>query len=211
MAGESPNSKAHQAIGAYFCAFSVLERELGEAIKVIFRLQQHEAADTIVAALGDVAKKINLVRSAILIAKNVDGSDTSEEWKTRADATMKTILGCNGGDRVALAHSYLEPRADGSVTLTSLQVPDGVLKNKQDTWTEADFKRKTERLAELTEQLRSLKNDLSTFTVTIPNTGWMTSYWDTPFALRHAALTDDLSHPPWAPPPLAGTEKKEPG
>ena len=43
------HANAFQAIGAYFCAFSAMERELGEAIKVIFRLQNHEAADTIVA------------------------------------------------------------------------------------------------------------------------------------------------------------------
>ena len=198
------HANAFQAIGAYFCAFSAMERELGEAIKVIFRLQNHEAADTIVAALGDVAKKINLVRSATQIAKNADGSDTSEEWKTRADATMKTILGCNSGDRVTLAHSYLEPNADESVTLTSLQVPGGVLKNRQETWTEADFRRKTEQLAELTAQLRSLKNNLSTFTVTVPNTGWMNPYWDTPLPMRRtmsAALIDALSQTAWVPRP----------
>ena len=77
MAQESQQARAFQAIGAYFCALSALERELGETIKVIFRLQQREAADTIVAVLGGVAKKIRLVRSAAQIAKNADGSQTS--------------------------------------------------------------------------------------------------------------------------------------
>ena len=63
MVEDDPCAKAYQAIGAYFCAFSALERELGEAIKVIFRLEQHEASDAIVAAFGDVSKKINLVWS----------------------------------------------------------------------------------------------------------------------------------------------------
>jgi hypothetical protein len=31
----APYAKAHQAIGEYFCTFSGLERELGEAIKVV--------------------------------------------------------------------------------------------------------------------------------------------------------------------------------
>jgi hypothetical protein len=60
MAAEPPFSKAPQAIGAYFRAFSAMEPELGETIKVVFRLQRHEAADTITAALGDISKKMLL-------------------------------------------------------------------------------------------------------------------------------------------------------
>ena len=88
------NVKAHQAIGAYFCAFSALERELGEAIKVVFRLQGHEAADAIAAAL-EMAKKIDLVWTAVLLAKKADGTETTEEWKEKAAATMSEIYGSN--------------------------------------------------------------------------------------------------------------------
>jgi hypothetical protein len=42
---EYPETKAHQAIGAFFCAFSELQQELGEAIKVLFRLQDHPASE----------------------------------------------------------------------------------------------------------------------------------------------------------------------
>jgi hypothetical protein len=76
MAAETPKAKAYQAVGEYFCAFSALDRELGETVKVIFRLQQHEAADTIIAALEDFSRKVRLVRSAVQVAKNADGSET---------------------------------------------------------------------------------------------------------------------------------------
>jgi hypothetical protein len=88
---QSPYAEAHQAIGEFYCEFSKLERELGETIKVIFRLEEHEASDAIVAALGDVGRKINLVWAAVLLAKNVDGSETTTEWKDKADKTMKAI------------------------------------------------------------------------------------------------------------------------
>jgi hypothetical protein len=58
-------TEAHQAIGAYLCAFSALDQELGETVKVIFRLQAHQAADTIVAALEDFSRKARLVRAAV--------------------------------------------------------------------------------------------------------------------------------------------------
>ena len=67
------HDKAYQAVGEYFCAFSALERALGEAIKVIYHLDQHEAADAIVAALGDMSKKINFVWTASRMAKNANG------------------------------------------------------------------------------------------------------------------------------------------
>src|SRR5512144_1522103 len=114
MAEESPCAKAHQAIGEFFCEFSKLERELGEAIKIIFRLEQHEASDAIVAALGDESRKINLVWVAALLAKNADGSEITSSWKDAADEKMKDIWACNG-NRNQLAHSFLEPSIDGSV------------------------------------------------------------------------------------------------
>jgi hypothetical protein len=172
MADESPYAKAHQAIGAYFCAFSALEHELGESIKVIFRLQGHEASDAIVAALGDVAKKIDLVWTATLVAKKADGSETTQEWKDNADKTMKAIWQCNG-DRVLLAHSHLEPDANGSVVLSRLRVKGGELKGKGEPnkWVQAEFENKIVRMNELTKQLKSVKSDLSTFQIALTLSG----------------------------------------
>src|SRR5260370_42150208 len=113
--------KAHQAIGAYFCTFSALDRELGETVKVIFHLQQQEAADTIIAALGDFVRKARLIGAAVQTAKQADGSETTEAWKTTAASTIRQILGCNEPDRVMLAHSFLEPNEDASVMLTPLR------------------------------------------------------------------------------------------
>jgi hypothetical protein len=174
MTEESHFAKAHQAIGEYFCAFSGLERELGETIKVVFRLQQHEASDTIVAALGDMARKINLVWAATQKAKNVDGTETSDAWKKSANETMKSIFSFND-DRNALAHSYLEPNADGSVHVARLQVSRGALRGTEpNTWTYDAFVSKVRQLKSLTNSLRTVREDLSTYTITIPDLGFIT-------------------------------------
>lgn len=83
MAETSSFADAHRAIGAYFCAFSRVEQELGESVKVVFDLQGNEAADAIVTAIWDYTRKANLVRAASTGAKNADGSDASAEWKDK--------------------------------------------------------------------------------------------------------------------------------
>jgi hypothetical protein len=133
MPEDSPHAKAHQAIGAYFSAFSALEHELGEAIKVVLRLQNHESGDAVVATLREVFKKIQLVWTAVLVAKNADGSETTKNWKDKARNTMTAISRCNE-ERVFVAHSRLEPQTDGSVVLDRLQVAGGELKGKGETW-----------------------------------------------------------------------------
>jgi hypothetical protein len=47
-----PLADAHRAIGAFFCAFSRVEHELGESVKAVYGLQNNDAGDAIVAALG---------------------------------------------------------------------------------------------------------------------------------------------------------------
>jgi hypothetical protein len=198
-----PVSEAQQAIGAYFCAFSALEQELGETVKVIFRLQTHEAADTIIAALDDFSRKVRLVRAAVAVAKNADGSETSAEWKTAADQTMTKILGVNENDRVLLAHSLLEAKDDGSVQFTRLHLPGGVLKNRQQVWTKPEFEKKIGELTSLTRRLQDIKRDLSTFTINLPNLGWMTIDTFQPTAGTHSqalkAITEPASN--WPPTP----------
>lgn len=199
------NVKAHQAIGAYFCAFSALERELGEAIKVVFRLQGHEAADAIAAAL-EMAKKIDLVWTAVLLAKKADGTETTEEWKEKAAATMSEIYGSNS-ERNALAHSHLEPAADGSVAFARLQNRSGVLKGKGEPnkWEPAHFASKITQLSELTKQLEQMKSDLSKFTVPLSGLGWLNDqhrqmYYPQPQMFRNNALLNSIASSPPAPP-----------
>jgi hypothetical protein len=167
MANEPSVDKAHQAIGAYFCAFSELERELGEAIKVVLRLQGNPAADTIVAVVNDFSRKARVVNAAIQVAKNADGTATTTEWKEKATETMRQILGCNNPDRTDLAHDYLEPHVDGSV---SLQKPG----QKARTWTYDELDRKVQKVKNLTGELRALRTDLTTLTISIPELGSIT-------------------------------------
>ena len=165
MAETDPNCKAHAAIGRYFYAFSTLERELGESLKVVLRLQENPAADATVGAVGDFARKANIVREAIQGAKNADGSAPTNEWKERADKTIREILGCNRPDRVDLAHDYLEPGPDGSL---GLQKPG----QNPRAWTSQDFDSKIKKLQDLAVGLTNVRTDLTTLRIPVP-TGWM--------------------------------------
>jgi hypothetical protein len=112
-------AKAHSAIGEYFSEFSELERELGEAVKVVLHLEDHEAADLVVDLLRYPRTKALVVKGAAQIAtKKKDGSEISMEWKERADKTLGDILSHNEACRDYLAHSHLEPQKDGSVKVT---------------------------------------------------------------------------------------------
>jgi hypothetical protein len=180
MADESPLAKAHEAIGEFACAFSEMDYEIGELIKVVYRLRKHEAADAIVAALGDFARKASLVWVAALQAKNVDESDTSPEWKSAASSTFKEAFACND-ERVALSHALLQPNADGSVRLVRLRNRDGELRGQEGSvWSTEDFKGKIDKMAGVTARLRTMKNDLDTLTITIPDVAPMD--WFQPFS-----------------------------
>src|SRR5260370_27237072 len=102
-------AKAHQAIGEYFSSFSELERELGKAVKVVLHLEDHDAADIVVAALRYPSTKASLVRAAAKVARKKDGSETVTEWKKKADETLEEIIEHSNGSRNTLAHSVLEP------------------------------------------------------------------------------------------------------
>ena len=92
MTETSPLAAAHQAIGAYYCQFSRVEHELGESVKVVYALENNEASDAVVAALGDVARKASLVWAASKGAKDTEGREASEEWKAKVEATIRRIF-----------------------------------------------------------------------------------------------------------------------
>jgi hypothetical protein len=178
----SPLADAHQAIGAHFAAFSRVEHELGESVKAVFGLENNDASDAIVAALGDFARKANLVRAASRGAKYADGSEASAEWKDKVEATIKRVLSCNG-HRVSLAHSLLQPNDDGSVDLVRLKLDHGKVTGRDAVkWSRDDFREKIQQLHKLAEELKSLNSELRTFKYTIPNLGtmnWMADFMTT--------------------------------
>jgi hypothetical protein len=164
---ETAYAKAYQAIGEYFCAFSELEQELGETIMVILRLQDHEARDNIIAALGeiDITKKIGLVEGAIQGATKNDRSEPGD-WKLSARATTKGIWECIP-DRNFLAHSHLEPKSDGSVDIAR----HGKLKGE--SWNKDKLAGKILRLRELKVELKKVSTRLQTLKIDFP----IPSYW----------------------------------
>jgi hypothetical protein len=160
-----------------------MERELGEAVKVVLGLTTHAAADFVVAALMDPARKANLVLAAVGVAKKVNGTDTCAEWKENASETLKSALGHNNPTRVGLAHSYLEPQADGSVRVTKLNLHDGRLTGEPETWTLED---KIKEVRETTKQLQKITTDLSELKISLPDLSWLAALSEPPLlTLRH--------------------------
>jgi len=158
-------AKAHQAIGTYFCEFSELERELGEAVKVVLHLEDHPAADLVVDLLRYPGTKARLVKDAAQIAtKKKDGSEISTKWKTRADKTLGKILNHNDTCRDHLAHSHLEPQEVGTVKVT--RRIEGQWKSKN--W---DLQTKINEVQRLTERLREVRTQLSQLDVPVRKIG----------------------------------------
>jgi len=158
-------AKAHQAIGQYFSEFSELERELGEAVKVVLHLEGHPAADIVVAALRYPSTKASLVRAAAKIARKKDGSGTSTEWKAKADETLNEIIKHSNGSRNTLAHSLLQPREDGSVNVTSRTLSHtGQMTQETKPW---NLKDEIDKAQRLTKELREIRIELSKLEVDV--------------------------------------------
>ena len=185
-----PLADAHRAIGAFFCTFSRVEHELGESVKAVYGLQNNDASDAIVAALGDVARKASLVLAASKGAKDANGSEASAEWKAKVETTIKCVFDCNNNNRVPLAHSLLQPNADGSVDLVHLKIDKkGKVQGKNGVkWSQGDFREKIQRLNKLADELELLNRELRTFKYVIPDLdlGWMGMM--TPQGIPHALL-----------------------
>jgi hypothetical protein len=164
-------AKAHQAIGEYFAEFSELERELGEAVKVVLDLETHDAADIVVAALKYPSNKASLVRAAVEVATKKDGSEPTA-WKAEADDTLKEIIEHSDGARNTFAHSHLEPQEDGSVKTTRQTLSH----RGQMTWGEPktwNLKDETNEVRRLTQELREIKDALPNLDVPVGKIQWI--------------------------------------
>ena len=163
MVEESGKANALQAIGAYMCAYSEVTYELGETLKVLFRITNNEMADAIVAALGDFARQANLVGALCRDARNADDTELSNEQKEQINGTISACLACNI-ERVKLAHGRLEPRADGSVAIVHLKVDKnaGVKGKDPVVWSPTEWTKQTTTLTKLASQLRNFQKELKT-------------------------------------------------
>jgi hypothetical protein len=166
MSEPDKTGDVYRALGRYFCVFSKVEHELGEAVKVIFRLQNHEGADAIVACLGDISRKLNLVRSGIIFARKPDGSETEPAWRSASEKMLTRIHTINTQERVLLAHSYLEPQATGTLKMTRL-TSQGELKITPHEWTDIQIDQKSNELEKLATEVRRITEVLDTLTITV--------------------------------------------
>jgi hypothetical protein len=180
-------AKAHQAIGQYFAEFSELERELGEAVKVVLHLEGHDAADIVVAALRYPSTKASLVRAAAKIARKKDGRAPPAQWKAKADKTLKDIIKHSNGSRNTLAHSLLQPREDGSVNVTSrtLSHSGQMTAGATETW---NVKNETDEVRRLTEGLREIRAELSKLEVDVGKIRWFTPHLEPPYVQAQGPL-----------------------
>jgi hypothetical protein len=160
-------AKAHQAIGKYFAEFSELERELGEAVKVVVDLEKHDAANIVVDLLRYPRTKAELVRGALQITtKKKDGTKISTKWKARAHKTLGTIIEHNNACRDYLAHSHLEPLENGSVKVTR----GSKGQRKPENW---NLQTKIDEVRRLTKALREIRIELSKLEVIVGKIHWV--------------------------------------
>jgi hypothetical protein len=185
--------KVHEAVGRFLCIFSELEHELGEAVKVIFKVQDQEAADAI-GALADFTKKVNLVKSAVDFARRSSGEELSGEWKKSAQATLNAILAVNTKERVLLVHSRLQPQTDGSVVITRLTA-QGTLKIDKKTWTQEDFRKKYTQIEDLINEVRAITKELLTVLLYAQGIATLSTSLGTPSIQQNHILPDARSIP----------------
>ena len=171
MNDDTKLAKAHQAIGEYFAEFSELERELGEAVKTVLHLEKHDAADIVVAALRYPSTKASLVRAAAEIARKKDGSETSPEWKAKADKTLGEIGKHCYDSRNTLAHSLLEPQEGGSVKVTSRTLSASGQKTET-----RNLKDEIDTVQRLTKELTEIRTELSKLDVTVGKIRWIRTH-----------------------------------
>jgi hypothetical protein len=179
MSGENLTAKTHEGIGEFFCAWSGVEQQINEAVKVVLGLRNNDASDAIVTLIGDFSKKATLVLAAIKDAKKGDGSPTTEEWKQKAKATISDAFASND-DRVLLAHRIKSVNADGSVEfLPRLLLDKGKIKAQDsDPWSYTDLTDKVSHVKAVAKKLEALGMDLRNITITIPapDLDWLANF-----------------------------------
>jgi hypothetical protein len=200
---KSGKANALQAIGAYMCAYSDATYELGETLKVLFKLENNEMADAVVAALGDFDRQARLMRALCTGARNVDGTGLSEERKRQIDSVISDCYTCND-ERVKIAHGRLEPHDDGSVEIVYMKVDRGGFKGRDPIiWSPTNWTNNTNKLTKLADELRNFQKELKNIEIQVPTAilGWLRE-WDDSAQIhrqRNAALLD--SGPTFVPGP----------
>jgi hypothetical protein len=205
-------AKALEAIGAYMCAYSDATYELGETLKVLFRITNNEMADAIVAALGDFARLAELARVLCQDARNADGTELSEERKKQIGRVISDCFTCNQ-ERVKIAHGRLEPRSDGSVAIVHVKVDKGKVKGKVPIiWSPTDWTENTKNLTKLADELRNFQQELKTIKIQIPTEstlGWLTNFWDDAHIIQRQRWAAAMAGSNWVPGPPPETEPKK--
>jgi len=164
---EANRAATEQALGRFFVSFSGLEREIGEAVKVV--LSAKEPADLLVAALGDFTRKVNTVKAAIEHAQSVDRKPVTEECKNYTRDTMNDCLKIKDEWRVLLAHASLQIEENGDLKVRHLTISGGKFEPKEDTKTAAELQTAASSIDSLIERIRASTRELTTLVFTIPS------------------------------------------
>jgi hypothetical protein len=166
MTTEDQTQAVYAQIGKFMCAFSALEQELNEAIRVVFKLHDNDWWNVIVASLSDFARKVNTVAGAMDYARTVDGKLPQEDVIKQHKKLLNKVKGFNQTNRVLVAHSLLEPKADGTLQMTRMTV-DGQLKITPHVWTLQNLEEKIQELESMARDIRGLRSYLSTLNYVI--------------------------------------------
>lgn len=154
------DSDLEQAVGRFFLAFAELESALGEAVKVV--LKAKEPSDVVVAALGDFAHKVAILKIAVAQATDQDGQPLSGDWLRNAENTIDRCLAINNGFRVPFQLGAMRIGSKELLVLQVLTITDGAFRTSSISWTPRRLEQQAKRVAVICQHLRELTRELTT-------------------------------------------------
>jgi hypothetical protein len=110
--------KLHTELGRFFLNFSLLEQELGNAIKTIYKTGSEDAA--LVYCFGDFARKVHVVAACIASAEKSDGTPLGTTWVQASRRALRAATEVND-ERNRYAHRYLQPTRLGGLHISDLK------------------------------------------------------------------------------------------
>src|SRR4051812_35557854 len=157
--------QGRDALGQFFIAFSETEHAIGDLIRSMLRLDKGQD-DLVVAALGDFARKANIVKAGLSSAATFGSSPTHDKDppldRQLVDLGLRAMskaLAINN-IRVPFAHGYLSQNNDGSIDVTHLRITDGKVKNDAVNRTVVEILKSVEDLRAITSDVQKIRREL---------------------------------------------------
>src|SRR5690242_18585732 len=128
-----PNERSDHAcmlVGRFLYHFARVEQKIDQGVIKLFELDS-KIAPAVIGSI-DFAKKVNLVRTAVLLQTN------EESPKKTVSGTFSRVFSINM-DRLVVAHSSFEATEEGGVQFKRVSAKDGRVETIAPLWSSNDF------------------------------------------------------------------------